>query len=218
MIRRPDSADILLRMAGDGGGGDQWSGEHDELVLSASWLARRVVHDVAAGVPRCVDRQDLHAAALLGLVRAARTFDPGRGVPFLAFARSRMRWAVLDELRSSDHLTRSARRRTREAVPVPATDVFVRLADVDVADPTAATPEGDALECELVESVRAAVARLPARHRAVILGYFVEGREMRDLAVELGVTPSRVSQLCSDGVGKLRARLGVESTTQHRTA
>lgn len=179
------------------------------LVTGASWLARRVVHDVAAGAPRSVDRQDLHAAALLGLVRAAHAFDPSLGVPFLAFARARMRWSVLDELRSMDLLARPGRRTgTTDRYSSRAVAVGIESAG-DVADAVAASPEADALENELVEAVRAAVARLPARSRAVIVGHFVEGRPMRDLADDLGVTPSRVSQLCNDGIRQLRTRLGV---------
>jgi len=40
-----------------------------------------------------------------------------------------------------------------------------------------------------------AVLALPERLRAVVIGYFYEERPMLDLAAELGVTESRVSQL-----------------------
>jgi RNA polymerase sigma factor FliA len=199
------------------------------LVVGACWLARHVVDDVATRLPRSVDRQDLHAAALLGLVNAARVYDPSLGVPFDAFARTRMRWAVLDELRAHDPLTRADRRRVQawralseqhRHPSVAATCSFVRTllavsardgAEVeDAADPGAVTPESHALERELVEAVRDALVLLPPRCREVVTAYFIDGRDMRSIAADLGVTPSRVSQLCAEGVRRLRSVLDAD--------
>ena len=44
-------------------------------------------------------RDDLRAAALLGLVEASRTFDESRGATFRDWAGRRIRGAVLDEMR-----------------------------------------------------------------------------------------------------------------------
>ena len=44
-------------------------------------------------------RENLHAAGLLGLVQAANKFQPEKGVPFSTFAYTRIRGAILDELR-----------------------------------------------------------------------------------------------------------------------
>lgn len=55
----------------------------NRLVLEHRHLARRLAQRyVRGGEPR----EDLEQAACLGLVKAARRFDPGRGVPFPAFA------------------------------------------------------------------------------------------------------------------------------------
>ncbi len=55
-------------------------------------------------------RQGCHrtpvAAGLLGLTLAARHYEPGQGVSFQVFARTRIRGAVLDELRQRDPLSR----------------------------------------------------------------------------------------------------------------
>ena len=55
--------------------------------------------------------------------------------------------------------------------------------------------------------VRDAVDALPERERHAVVGYFLQERPMRDLAAELGVTESRVSQLCKQGLALLRERL-----------
>ena len=69
VIPQRSAAVILLYVSNSAGA---VTDEQEALVLGAYWLAGRVVHDVAAGVPRSVDRQDLHSVALLGLVNAAR--------------------------------------------------------------------------------------------------------------------------------------------------
>lgn len=49
-----------------------------------------------------VDLDDLLSAARLGLARAAMSYDPGRGIPFGAFASSQINWAMLSEMRRAD--------------------------------------------------------------------------------------------------------------------
>lgn len=49
-----------------------------------------------------VNLDDLMSAAQLGLARAAMTFEPERGIPFGAFARTQINWAMLDEMRAAD--------------------------------------------------------------------------------------------------------------------
>ncbi len=45
---------------------------------------------------------------------------------------------------------------------------------------------------------------LPERLRAVVVGYFFEERPMAQIAIELGVTESRVSQLRAEALQLLR--------------
>ena len=60
-----------------------------------------------AGLPHAFD--DLWSAGALGLLDAARRFDPARDVRFETFAEHRIRGAMLDELRRLDHLPRRLR-------------------------------------------------------------------------------------------------------------
>lgn len=70
------------------------------------------------------------------------------------------------------------------------------------------TSQPDALEIlertELLAYLREAIDALPRRQRQVILGQFVEGRSTEQLATELGVTRSRISQLRTDALHELR--------------
>ena len=76
-------------------------------------LVQYVVSEVAHRVPNHVSRSDLVSAGMLGLAQAARSFDPERGIAFDRFASTRIRGALLDELRGRDWASRSVRSRAR---------------------------------------------------------------------------------------------------------
>jgi RNA polymerase sigma factor for flagellar operon FliA len=58
-----------------------------------------------------------------------------------------------------------------------------------------------------VAYLRDAVDELPERLRAVVRGYYFAERPMAEIAAELGVTDSRVSQLRAEAVTLLRGAL-----------
>src|SRR5262249_54862619 len=67
--------------------------------------------EIQKRLPPSVDRDDLIGAAELGLVEAARNFDPTRGVLFKTFAYYRIRGAIYDALRRMGWLKGDARLR-----------------------------------------------------------------------------------------------------------
>ncbi len=88
--------------------------EVEALILDHTALVGHIVRETMTRVPSHVDRDDLTSAGLLALVQAAQAFDAGRGVPFNRYAATRIRGAIVDELRSIDWASRSVRRRSRE--------------------------------------------------------------------------------------------------------
>jgi len=87
--------------------------ETDDAIRKYAPVVYRVVRQVAERMPASVDREYLFSAGMVGLLDALAKYDPDRGIAFEAYARIRIKGAVLDELRSLDHLTRSMRRRSR---------------------------------------------------------------------------------------------------------
>ncbi len=88
--------------------------ENEEaLVTQHLPLVGYVVSEIAHRVPSHVSRSDLVSAGMLGLAQAARSFDPSRGIAFDRFASTRIRGALLDELRGLDWASRSVRARSR---------------------------------------------------------------------------------------------------------
>jgi RNA polymerase sigma factor FliA len=64
-------------------------------------------------LPRHLGTDDLAGAGSLALVQAAHAFDPTLGVPFARFAATRIRGAMIDQMRQRDWATRSVRSRAR---------------------------------------------------------------------------------------------------------
>jgi RNA polymerase sigma factor for flagellar operon FliA len=87
--------------------------DEDALVREHLPLIQYAVSELAHRVPAHVNRSDLVSAGMLGLTQAARGFDPDRGISFDRFASTRIRGALLDELRGRDWASRSVRARAR---------------------------------------------------------------------------------------------------------
>ena len=74
------------------------------------FLAKRLYSTLADDA----DLDELVSAGMLGLIRAAELFEHHRGLAFTTFASTRIRGAMLDELRRLDRLPRSLRAKDRQ--------------------------------------------------------------------------------------------------------
>jgi len=87
-------------------------GERDKLILDHIPLLRHVVGRMS--IPPSLLREDVEGYAMIGLIAAADSFDPSRGLKFSTYAFPKIRGAILDELRRMDFLPRGRRERLRE--------------------------------------------------------------------------------------------------------
>jgi RNA polymerase sigma factor for flagellar operon FliA len=76
-----------------------------------------------------------------------------------------------------------------------------------IVDPSSPEPDLVLESTERVSYLRDAVAALPDRHREVIQGYFLDGKTSQEIADDLGITQSRVSQLRADALEMMREGL-----------
>ncbi len=83
--------------------------QREELIREHLDFVEFVVHRMRPQIPASISMDDLRSAAMYGLMDAARRFDPNKGVLFKTYAESRIRGAVLDELRKMDWFSRSMR-------------------------------------------------------------------------------------------------------------
>jgi RNA polymerase sigma factor for flagellar operon FliA len=74
-------------------------------------------------------------------------------------------------------------------------------------DPSAPDPERVVDANELKDRIADAIARLPEREKLVVALYYYENLTLREIGEVLGVTESRVSQLHTKAVLRLRSRL-----------
>jgi RNA polymerase sigma factor (sigma-70 family) len=204
--------------------------EHvDRAFKIAHWYGRRA---------RRAEISDLESAALEGLAKAARDFDPdgssrrrrrraGRE-SFWNFAFKKILGEMRDELRRFDHLTRDQRalvvedgngeltvehedlRWINPQEPVPL-DAPVPGAD---GETTAAIVDlieepNDPIEgLELRDAFCRATAALPERHRLVLLKRDLEGYTNTELAEAFEVTEGRASQLRGAALDRMRDEIG----------
>ncbi|WP_257275740.1 MULTISPECIES: sigma-70 family RNA polymerase sigma factor [unclassified Endozoicomonas] len=87
----------------------QAGNQRDVLVKQHLSLVKKIVLHLASSLGSNISRDDLLQAGMMGLLDAASRYDPGRKVPFEQFAKTRIRGAVIDELRQWDWRSRTDR-------------------------------------------------------------------------------------------------------------
>ena len=207
-----------------------------------------------ARLPASVDLNDLVQVGIIGLIEAARQYDPGQGVQFETFASQRIRGAMLDELRREDWLPRQVRRDAKqieqtiarleqslgrapaeseiaEALGLALEDYQARLSEckgltlvhfndfsddegeslsdalANVIDENAVDPLGTLSDSGFRSALVEAIGDLPERDKLVMALYYEQDLNLKEIGAVLGVSESRVSQLHSQAVSRLRARL-----------
>jgi RNA polymerase sigma factor for flagellar operon FliA len=86
----------------------------DQLVTEHAPLINRIAYHLICRLPPSVQVEDLQQAGIIGLLEAARNYDPSLGASFHTYAGIRVRGAMLDELRKTDWVPRSVHRKTRQ--------------------------------------------------------------------------------------------------------
>ena len=231
-------------------------GARERLVVAYSPMVKFVAGRLGAGLPSHVEDADLISYGLVGLIGAIERFEPERGIKFETFAMTRIRGAIIDELRSLDWVPRSVRSRAREIEAAQAklehelqrapseaelasklnmteeelqsalleianSSVYaldelwtvsdssgdqVSLLDT-IADDSAADPQEALASTEVKDLLTEAIGGLPEREQLVVALYYYENLTLREIGEVLGVTESRVSQLHTKAVMRLKSHL-----------
>jgi RNA polymerase sigma factor FliA len=227
----------------------------DRLILTYAPLVKYVAGRLGSGLPAHVDEGDLVSYGLLGLIGAIERYDPARDIKFETYAISRIKGAIIDELRALDWVPRSVHSRAREIeraiaeleaklgtaptdeqiagkIGISVDELEESLTDISRSSIAAldelwsVSGEGDQVslmdtiedtqgirpqealdETEMREALADAIARLPEREKLVVTLYYYEELTLREIGEVLGVTESRVSQLHTKAILRLKARL-----------
>lgn len=227
---------------------EQVDNRHETLIIAHMPMVKRVAIHLKARVPPFMELDELIQVGMVGLIEAARSFDPTKGFEFENFALSRVRGAILDEVRRQSFLPRSAvafNRSENEAVHVlaaelgraPSQSELALFMGKDIEDfqkerglakrfetfsmevvndevmsmpgDRSMQPEVMVEEAEFMDAVVQAIDDLPKREKLVMNLYYVEELNLKEIGEVLGVSESRVSQILSTVVKKLRLTLRV---------
>ena len=85
----------------------------EQLILHYAPLVKYVAGRVAVGMPPNVEHSDLVSYGIFGLMDAIEKFDLDKGYKFETYAITRIKGAIIDELRSVDWVPRSVRAKAR---------------------------------------------------------------------------------------------------------
>jgi RNA polymerase sigma factor for flagellar operon FliA len=230
--------------------------ERERRVLDFLPLVTHVVGRLTVSLPPHLDREDLLSAGVYGLIHAALNYDAAKGASFKSHAFTRVRGAVLDELRRADPIGKLQRSRVRTVDAahsrlssengIPPTleqlaaatgsteaevDEVLSLArrsnvlslDVGAAESLGSRladfggrGPGDPADRADLDEQKAALAEaltsLDAREREVLGLYYTDGLLLREIGEMLAISESRVCQIHTRALYKLRrelARVGV---------
>jgi RNA polymerase sigma factor for flagellar operon FliA len=89
---------------------------------------------------------------------------------------------------------------------------------MSIADDASQQPDVMVEEAEFMDAVTDAIAELPEREQLVMQLYYVEELNLKEIGEVLGVSESRVSQILSSVVKKLRGTLKVEVVEAEKPA
>ena len=86
----------------------------DQLITDYATLVKRIAHHLKGRLPPSVQVDDLIQSGMIGLIEAARKYEPSKGASFETYAGIRIRGAMLDEIRKGDWAPRSVHRNSRK--------------------------------------------------------------------------------------------------------
>ena len=220
-----------------------------DLVSQHGPLVKRIAHHMMNRLPPSVQIDDLIQAGMIGLLEASTKYDAAQGASFETYAGTRIRGAMLDEIRRSDWAPRSLHRKMREIAQVIReieaaesrdardSEVAERLGlgldeyhrilrdasghrvlsveDMLAGDEGFSEGLGDSIagpvealeQGQFSEDLAAAIASLPEREQLVMSLYYDEELNLREIGGVLGVSESRVCQIHSQALLRLRSRL-----------
>ncbi|MEZ6132240.1 MAG: sigma-70 family RNA polymerase sigma factor [Planctomycetaceae bacterium] len=207
----------------------------DQLITDHLPNVRHILGRMLVSLPDSVDRENLEAAGVLGLVEAAHHFDPSRNVEFGAFAYHRIRGAIIDELRRNcplpqQMLEKWARiRQVMDDLEGPSTieDLAERsgfaveeiedcLDAVRLTRPETWQEEFGLAQTESLSVVEhqdraarlaAAIEQLSDRLRIIVGMYYRDDLRLKEIGEVLGLSESRVSRLLQKAHVQLKLML-----------
>lgn len=198
--------------------------DREQLVLGHRSLVRAVIARAYPDMPHSL-RRELVAYGMIGLCKAARDFDPARGIHFPTVAYPYIRNEAAHGVRlmfASIHIPHRrradyARFLRGEALPLPGAELAALRAATTPAisdDLAAADPGFD--RAELRADLMRALRALSPRQRFVVRERILRRRRLCDIAMRLGCSAENIRLIEREALSILRRRLrGYENFSRH---
>jgi RNA polymerase sigma factor for flagellar operon FliA len=161
--------------------------------LLAGRLHARLPHDCG------IEVADLIQAGNVGLLQAARNYEPARGAPLAGYAKFRIRGEMLDIVRRSAESARMTR--TSCEASEEGSEVGSRL------PATENSPQVFFFKRQRAQIIREEVKRLPPRYRAVVRLRYSGEMTLRQIGETLSVNESRACQIHQSALQLLKRAL-----------
>lgn len=197
--------------------------EKKRLIQENLPLVKKVASKIYARLPDCdIEFNDLVQTGVIGLIKAIDNFKQDRA-QFSTYAYIRIRGEILDYLRSLEIVPRTEKDRitaeyAERDIEVPLSNFAIMLSldrviseddesisFIDTFISNTKTPEEEYIVKELLEKVNSYMNNnLSDTEKKVIQMLFFEEREPKEISEILGISVSRISQIKSAVIEKLR--------------
>lgn len=181
-----------------------------QIVMTYSNLVHYVIHNSKFIDYDIFEDKDYFQFGIEGLSEAIDRFDPEYGTKFETYALQRIRGKIIDEIRK---VQSKYRINTHSNTLATTLSLNKSVSDEDnymlyevIPDDTE-EPDATAEDLEAKELLVEALQKLDERDRIIITLYYYEHLSYKEIAQILGITVSRVSQVHSKIIKKLREKL-----------
>ena len=173
--------------------------DRKQLVEEHLYLVNILAKKMRKKLPRYIDfeYEDLKGYGYIGLVDAGIKYDESRKIKFNTYANIRIKGAIIDGIRKMDWMSQGLRRKKAQIEkPISINEVMnIDGRELDIEDVRENVDERILLKQFLVKMLM----HLEWKRFCSLYMRFIEGYKEREIAEMLGVTPSRISQVTSDG-------------------
>jgi RNA polymerase sigma factor FliA len=171
-----------------------------ERVDAGLALVDRIVRRFVRSRDCAVESEDLIGYARVGLLAAARGFDPKRGPSFVAYATFRIRGAIWDAARTEAAMGVA---RIVAALGVELEGTGREAGELVLGS----DPEQEVSNAQLVALVLRWLPCLPDQEAALLRRHYFEGESLERIAQDFGISKSWASRLHGRAVARLGKQL-----------
>ncbi|MDK2836466.1 MAG: polymerase sigma factor FliA [Thermosediminibacterales bacterium] len=221
----------------------------EKLILNYAPMVKHIAGRLYSVLPPHIDFDDLISFGVFGLIEAIENYQPERGIKFETYAYSRIKGAIIDQIRKNDWVPLSIRRKYKllnekyrfleqklgraptdsemskelgltieeylEMLKQTSVENIISFEDMiyennsilDIKQNQNDLPENFLENSEIKKILADAINKLPSKEKMVITLFYYEGLTFKEISIVMNLSISRVSQLHSKALLRMRGAL-----------